>query len=133
MSFLQCFQNSTDYSTTGGFSTHILFRGFLLPIRSRIKHNTLRGVFTIFLCRSEEEKSQEPTANTNSAPPKRRHGSVYMRGTPVKQARMFSKGRPFFLHERSSRYDSVLHLGLRITINVPLFKKLRDIIFFAGQ
>jgi hypothetical protein len=27
--------------STGGFSPHILFRGFLLPTRSQIKHNTL--------------------------------------------------------------------------------------------
>ncbi len=37
----------TDYSITGGFSPHILFRGFLLPTRSQIKHNTLHGLFTI--------------------------------------------------------------------------------------
>ncbi len=34
--------NSTDYSITLGFSPHILFRGFLLPTPSQMKHNTLR-------------------------------------------------------------------------------------------
>jgi hypothetical protein len=45
--YIRISKNSTDYSITGGFSPHFLFRGFLLPTRSQIKHNILRGLFTI--------------------------------------------------------------------------------------
>jgi hypothetical protein len=42
-------QNLTDDDITGGFLPHKLFAGFYQQPAPRLKHNTLRGLFTIKL------------------------------------------------------------------------------------
>ncbi len=40
-------KNSTDDNISGGFLSHVLFRGFYYQTAPRLKHNTVRGLLTI--------------------------------------------------------------------------------------
>ncbi len=119
MSFLQSFQNTTDYSITRGFSPQILFRGFLLPTRWQIKHNILRRLLYLrvrYSCagaRKKRAKNQLPIP----IPPLPRDGTAVSTWgeRPSNRQGCFLKVVLFSLHERPTRYDSVLNLGLRKT------------------